>query len=269
MPAVELTRLRSQINTLIASFDNPAVFCSGISGLLDQYSNRAYRPGQTVQVQALLPSYRVPPLITHQLEQELSRTCREQPVYALGVVEALWRDTFVETRTLAAVLLGAIPASHAASVVQKLREWATPKENFRMLQALFQNGTITLRSAAPQLLFTLFGEWLASREPDVQALGVQALVPLVTDGSFENLPPVYRLLGPLVQNVPPALNTELSEVLLALSRRSPTETAYFLRQALSIATGPATARLARKCLPLFGPQQQASLRAALQSARGS
>jgi hypothetical protein len=268
MPAVELTRLRSQINGLIADFSDPAAFRRGVSGLLDQYSNRAYRPGQTVQVQALLPSYRVPPLITHQLELELSRTCREQPVYALGVVEALWRDTYLETRTLATVLLGAIPASHTAPVVQKLREWATPAENFRMLQALFHNGTLTLRSAAPQQLFALIEEWLTGGESEMQALGVQALVPLVTDGDFENLPPVYRLIGPLVQNVPPELTTELSETLQALARRSPTETAYFLRQALSLATGPATARLVRKCLPLFGPQQQASLRAALQSTKG-
>jgi hypothetical protein len=267
MPAVELTRLRSQINALIVHFSDPVAFRGGLSSLLDQYANRAYRPGHTVQVQNLLPSYRVSPLITHQLEQELSRTCREQPLYALGVVEALWRDTYLETRTLATVLLGAIPASHTAAVVQKLREWATPAENFRMLQALFANGTITLRSAASQQLFALIDVWLSSDDSQVQALGVQALVPLVTDGNFENLPPVYRLLSPLVQHVPPALTTELSEVLVALSQRSPTETVYFLRQALPLASSPATARLARKCLPLFSPQQQASLRAALQAAR--
>lgn len=269
MPAVELSRLRSQINGLIERFANPADFRLALRDLLELYANRAYRPGQAVKPQPLLPSYRVTPLIIHQLELELGKTCQEQPGQALGVVDALWHDPYLEPRLLAATLLGTIPASHQEAVVQTMRAWAVPTENFRMLDTLFRSGTTILRRSAPQLLFKLFEEWLNSSDMETQAMGVRALIPIIEDQAFENLPPVFRLLSPLVQRSSTPLFTDLQAVLEALARRTPIETAYFLRQALSMAPAPGTSRLVRRCLPLFGPAQQASLRAALQAASAS
>ncbi len=266
MPAVELTKLRVQINRLITQFDNPAGFLSALKDLLDLYANRAYRPGTAVQPQPLLPSYRVAPLITHQLELELSRTCNENPRQALEVVEMLWRDTHLETRQLATTLLGTIPASHVDGVLAKLRAWSQPEENFRMLDALFQNGTLALRRSAPGLLLKLVGEWVSSSQSQVKAMGLRALTPLVRDEQFENLPPVFTMLSPLVQDIPARLYPDLLVIFEALARRSPTETAYFFRQVLSNAGSPATTRLIRRCMPLFTPTQQAQLRAALQAA---
>jgi hypothetical protein len=266
MPAAELSRLRMQINGLIERFSDPASFRLALRDLLEMYANRAYRPGQAIQPQPLLPSYRVAPLITHQLELELSKTCLEQPVQALEVIEVLWHDPYLEPRLLAAGLLGAIPASQGEAVVQKLRTWAVPAENFRMLDALFRHATTQMRREAPHLLFSLYEEWINSPQTITRSLGVRALIPIIEDEAFENLPPVFRLLSPLVQSSPTALQTDLHAALETLSRRTPIETAYFLRQALSMAPGPNTARLIRRCLPLFAPPQQASLRAALQAA---
>jgi hypothetical protein len=269
MPAVELTRLRTQINRLILRFDDPGGFLSALKDLLDLYSNRAYRPGTAVQPQPLLPSYRVAPLITRQLELELGKTCQEQPGQALEVVEALWRDTHLEPRLLAATLLGALPTSHGEGVLAKLRAWGQPEENFRMLDALFKNGTANLRRAAPAMLLALIEEWVTGTQLQNQVLGLRALVPLVEDEQFENLPPVFNMISPLVQNIPPRLYPDLYATLEVLARRSPLETAYFFRQVLPMAGGPATARLVRRCLTLFSPAQQASLRAALQAAGAS
>src|SRR5512146_1467142 len=241
MPAAELSRLRAQINGLISLFANPDGFRLALRDLLEMYANRAYRPGQAVQPQPLLPSYRVPPLITHQLELELSKTCLEQPEPALGVVEVLWHDSYLEPRLLAATLLGAVPASHGQGVVQKLRAWVVPAENFRMLDALFRSSTASLRRSAPHLLFGLYEEWVNNPQPATQALGVRAMIPIVEDPAFENLPPVFRLLSPLVQQSPAAIHTDLQAALEALAKRTPVETAYFLRQALSMAPGPGTA----------------------------
>ena len=269
MPAVELTRLRAQINELIARFGDPAGFHTALCNLLDQYSNRAYRAGKAMQPQPAMPTYRVPPLIIRQLELELSKTSQEQSEQALDVVEALWRDDHLEPRMLSTVLLGALPASCGEAVAGKLREWALPEENFRLVEALFHNGTAGLRRHNPQILLNLVEEWISSPRPQLQAIGVRALVPIVKDHNFENLPPVFRLLSLPVQTVPAALQTDLYLVMEALARRTPAETAYFLRQSLSMASSPSTARLIRRCLPIFGPAQQASLRAALQAANPS
>jgi hypothetical protein len=269
MPAVELMRLRGQINELITRFADPLSLRNGLRDLLDLYAYRAYRAGQGVQPQSLLPSYRVAPLVMRQLELELSKTCQEQPEQALKVVEALWEDPFLEPRLLATTLLGAIPASQGEAVVQKLRDWGKPSENFRMLDALFSNGTTGLRRSAPNLLLELFEEWINSSHTEVQSLGIRALVPMIEDPTVENLPPFFRLLSLPVQTAPAPLQADLKAALEALTRRTPTETAYFLRQTLSMAAGTGTARLIRHCLPIFGPQQQDSLRAALRTASSS
>lgn len=266
MPAAELTRLRSQINKLIELFSDPSAFRSALRDLLELYANRAYRPGQSVQPQPLLPSYRVPLLVTRQLEMELGKTCQEQPEAALDVVEALWRDSYLEPRLLATNLLGAIPVEHAAEVIQKIRAWARPDESSRMLDALFQSATNTLRRSAPKHILLLSEDWLSSMSLQTQALGIRILVPLIRDAGFENLPVIFRLLSPLMQSVPSALQTDLQIAIEALASQSATETAYFLRQALSMSSGKNITRLIRRCLPLFNDQQQASLRAALQAA---
>lgn len=265
MPAAELTRLRVQINALIDQFTDPNRFRIGLRDLFEMYANLAYRPGQTVLSQSLLPSYRTPKLVMRQLELQLGTTCQERPDDALAVIETLWGDTYLEPRQLSVVLLGAIPASHSDAVVNKIEVWAQPDENSRMLNALFQDGTATLRRSAPKKLLALIEDWVSADKTDLQALGVRALVPLVRDKQFENLPPVYGMLSPLLQYLHPALQTDLQIAIEALAQRSPMETIYFLRQSLNIASTPATARLIRRCLPAFAPDQQASLRAALQA----
>ncbi len=266
MPAVELFRLRYQINGLIECFNDPLRFRSALKDLLETYSNHAYHAGQAVQPQSLLPTYRVPPLITHTLELELSKTCQELPSEALEAVQVLWEDSYLETRMLATTMLGAIPASHASEVLQKVRAWAKSTENFRMLDALFLKGTATLRRSASELLLGLIEEWLDSSRAELQTLGLRALTPLISDRSFENLPAVFTLISPLLQTAPNPLLTDILVTLKAMVNRSPTETAYILRQALNLATGPNTARLIRRCLPIFEATQQDSLRKALQAA---
>lgn len=266
MPAAELTRLRTQINGLIQQFEDPDALRVGLRDLLDQYANRAYRAGQAVHSQPLLPSYRVPPLVMRQLEMELGKTCQELPDAALATIETLWRDPYLEPRLLAVNLLGAIPPSHSEAVAEKIRAWAVPSENSQMLDALFQQGAAGLRRFAPQLLLNLVEDWLNSYNLELQALGIRALVPLIREPSFQNLPAVFRLLSPLMHSIPAALQTDLQIAIETLAGVSPTETAFFLRQVLSLSSGQATARLIRRCLPAFSAEQQASLRKVLNAA---
>lgn len=266
MPAAELTRLRMQINGLIQLFGEPNNFRTSLRDMFEAYANLTYRPGQTVLQKSLLPSYRAPKLVMRQLELELGKTCRERPEDALEVIEVLWYDPYLEPRQLAAVILGKIPASHSQEVAQKIKTWSRPEENSRMLDTLFQHGTITLRQTAPKQLLALIEELLNSTHGATQAIGIRAIVPLMQDPEFENLPPIFRMLGPLLQSFSTALQTDLQIAIESLARRSPMETAFFLRQTLNITSSPATSRLIRRCLPAFEPAQQSSLRAAIQAA---
>jgi hypothetical protein len=68
-----------------------------------------------------------------------------------------------------------------------------------------------------------------------------------------------------MQTVPPKLQSDLAGVIEASARRWPVETVFFLRQILSISHGSGVPRITRRCLPLFSPVLQASLRAAMQA----
>ncbi len=55
-----------------------------------------YRPGQAIQPQALLLTYRVPPLVMRQFNAcGTVQTCQEQPLQALEVVSALWQESYL------------------------------------------------------------------------------------------------------------------------------------------------------------------------------
>jgi hypothetical protein len=266
MPAAELSRLRLQINQLVLIFNQPDEFCRRLRDIYGLYGNHAYRAGQAVLPQSLLPSYRVPALVTRTLELELSQPCRENPRLALPLLDALWKDSHLEPRMLAAVLLGTLPVAEVGDeVVEKLREWGKPEENLRIFNLLAERGTVRLRRESPDRLIRLVEEWLSSPSSNQQAVGLRALVPMINDTAFENLPVIFRLLAPGVQSASPALQVDLMAALQALIGRSPVETAFFLRQALSLAENQNTARLVRRCLPAFPPSQQSGLRTALEA----
>jgi hypothetical protein len=99
-------------------------------------------------------------------------------------------------------------------------------------------------------------------------MGLHALLPLIRDPDYQNLPPVFGSISPLLQSAPGAIQVELIEVISALARRTPKETVYYLRQVLTVAQGTGATRLIRKALPAFDAEGQASLKSALQMRPG-
>jgi hypothetical protein len=93
-----------------------------------------------------------------------------------------------------------------------------------------------------------------------QQQGLRALLPMINDPRFENLPVFFRLIAPLTRTAPSAVRPDLLDVLESLARRSPPETAFFLRQTLDTPNSPDTPWLIRQCLRAFPDELQASLR---------
>lgn len=263
MPAANLTHLRQQIGQVLALIGRPADFHRALSELLDLYANHAYRLSDSVPQAALLPSYHLPPLVARQVELELGSISQKLPGEALAALDTLWTDPHLEQRQLAAVMLGRVPVSHATGVLERLRAWAVPSQDRTALQSLLEQGTLNLRRDDSPELYGLVQVWLSDTHTDVQKIGLKALLPLIADPQFGNLPPCFRLLSPLVQTAPAQLFSDLSTVLQALAHRSAIETVYFLRQVAGPSANPATARLARRVLPELSPEQQESLRTAL------
>jgi hypothetical protein len=93
------------------------------------------------------------------------------------------------------------------------------------------------------------GEWLNPERPRMWSNGIQALLPLIQDPDFNNLPPVFEMLTHVVEAAPGTLQNDFVDLFQSLHRDSPTETAYFLRQVIANSPTPMTATTFRRISP--------------------
>jgi hypothetical protein len=263
MPAVQLLRLKVQVDELVWKFTRPAEFVRGLNDVLDGYAEHAYRPGQNVAGRSLIPSYRTPALVMKHIQQQVIRPLGENPTAGLALADALWQDEYLEVRLLGVFLLGLAPLEPLQPVLGRLLAWARPTEDRTIQQALFSQGCAGLRRSLPERWLEIIQEWLVTQEVSTRRMGLRALAALAAEGEFENLPALFAMLSPMTPVASGEVQVELEQALLALAKRSPVETGFFLRQVVSGAARQEAVQLIRRLVPAFPPEQQESLREAL------
>jgi hypothetical protein len=134
---------------------------------------------------------------------------------------------------------------------------------------LLQRSGVQLRSANIQVWFDLVERWINSESLAQQMIGFTALHGVIEDRNFENIPVIFRILTVPIEMTNRATIHDLESLVILLSRRSPVETAYFLRQCYLRAGNPILSRLVRKVLPVFPEENQINLRKALQDQSNS
>ena len=265
MPAVQLSRLAQQIDVLVWQFTRPADFITRVRDLFDLYADRVYRAGQAVPPASMANAYHVPALVMRQLEIELRPPCKQHPVAALLLVDALWAESMLEFKLLATDLLGSIPLNPPDPVLERLRSFARAGIDTQVLDALLNFGGRGLRQEMPVRWIELVEGWANDSSLSQHAVALRTIIITAQDEGFDNLPPLYRIFSALLQEGATSLQAELQTTLLALLKRSPKETVYLLRQVLSLSSKPTTQRLVRLSLSHVPPEYQASLRQSLQS----
>jgi hypothetical protein len=266
MPAIQPARLRQQAALLAESFDQPAAFIRSLTHLLEYYADRAHRPGQAGEPAPLVPAYNVRPPVLRQLIRELSVQAQEHPETTLILCDALWEKGILEFCLLSASLLGQIPPSASEAVMERIQRWLDSRLDYRLAQALLDTGLVRIRRARPDDLLVNIETWLDAEDTFTRKTALRALTPLAQDETFHNLPAIYRLVQPLCRTAPSPLRTDLLDLIEALARRSPRETAFFLKQTLDIPQSPDTPWLIRQILRSFPPEVESGLRLAVRKA---
>lgn len=265
MPAIQPALLRQQAALLVEHFADPPAYIRSLHYLLDFYADRARRPGQSGLPAPIISAYNVRPPVLRMILQELTPPASDEPENGLALCDALWAEPTLEFRLLAAMLLGQILPDPPERIITRLKTWLVPDLEFYLIEALMNHAFGRLRQEHPQAMIRLIQDWMESSKPLYQQLGLRALLPLVKNPQFENLPVFFRLVQPLALNVPPGLRPDLLDVLAALAHRSPQETAFFLRQILSFPDAADTAWLIRQLLNEFPTENQLMLRNVVQS----
>lgn len=96
-----------------------------------------------------------------------------------------------------------------------------------------------------------------------QIWGLRALIPLINEPGFENLPTIFRLVRPAIESASPSTQLDLLSCLRALEGVSLTETLHFLREVSSASQNPQMIRILRRMLPALPPELQEGLRETL------
>lgn len=266
MPAVSVIRLQEQITTLIGRLSHPMDFYRALTDFLEMYGDHAYRAGERVTGESILPSYHVPPLVWRQLEVSLAQAARRFPQRTLDVIPLLWEAEYREPRHIAAWMLGHVPMSESSAVVEMLQRLVSLDVDWTLLRVLLDKGTLTLRKEGEEPLLRMLETWLNHEQPMYRKAGLLLCEGLVADPAWENLPTIFRLLQPLVEKPEPVWLNDLLIVLQNLAQRSPSEVSFFLKQILSRSENPLTARLVRKVASSLSVEMAENLR---KSARSS
>jgi hypothetical protein len=264
MPAINLSHLKTQAARLSEKFGEPEAFIRDLNELLDYYTNRTIRARQVAQRLAL-PTYNTPAPVLRQIQTELVSKAGVHPNQANALIEYLWNAGSLESRLLAARLLGSIPLDQALPSLARLPGWLSLSTDKEVRSALLTDALARLRRENPEGFFDLLEDWLKSPRNSLQVWGLQALIPILTDPKFENLPAVFRILKPAVLSAGPVIQLDLQACLVTLEKVSLTETLAFLREIVSSDPPPLMVRTIRRILPALSPDMQASLRKMLRS----
>lgn len=264
MPAINLAQLNKEAARLADLFDEPAAFIRAIREVLETYVNRTLRTRDTVAASSTLPTYRTPPAILRKIESTLRPLAQENADQALELADELWDEGHLETRLLAAYLLGLLPPEEGR-LLARLTVWTQKVRDPNVRGSLLTHSLARLRQETPKRFLELIGEWLYPHRQQFWSNGLQALLPLISAPDFDNLPPIFDLIEPVLKAAPTMLQSDIEKVILALYEDSPTETAYFIKSVIRESEDRKAATLIRRLSPNFPPALQKSLQSELKA----
>jgi hypothetical protein len=265
MPAINLAKLKIQAAQLAEEFGEPEKCVRDLNKLLDSYNNPIRRSKQMGQLQSVIRPW-IPKPVIRQIENEMGFFVETQPTKAIDLAKALWKDGSLESRHLAAFLIGNLPSAHADEIIKILPGWLNQTTDKEIWKVILSGAMIHMRNEKPDFFLSQMEGWLKSQQVNQQLWGLQALIPLLTDPNFENLPAVFRMLRPVLLSANPALQLDLQACLVALEKVSFTETVTFLRELLSNEPKLTTLLLLRRIMPGLSNEIQETLRESLRTA---
>lgn len=259
MPAVNPTQLKFQLDELMGDFNNPPDFHRDLSELFSRYANLALRFGEEIPTKPFMDMYHLPFPVVRQLRLDLKREINRDPQSALPLADELWQDAYLEVKETAIFILGQAPVDDPVPVLERLHRWLDEDVEKALKTEILATGTKTLQTSFPKDWEDFIKTFLLIEDIKKINLGIQGLTEGLKNPEFTNFPIVFRLISDFIQEPQTAYRGALINLIEALADRLPVETAYFLRQALSISQSSELPRLIKQCLGFFPEDVRESL----------
>lgn len=265
MPAIDPTRLERQSKELAALFHKPSAFTLEWRHLLEFYAQRTHRFGEKKEKPTAIRSYRIAPPIFQAVLAELEPLLERAPDDAVPLLNALWEQPILESRLLAARSLGFLPVDRPQLVTTFAIEWGREVRDDVVREAIVGPGLRRLRRETPLELIGLLEYWFSGGDPANHIMGYAAVIYLLQETSFQDLPALFNLLERVMPAITNSLRPFALDALRAFIARSPRESALFLERILDEIDAPPVLWLARRSLETFPADLQERLRAKIRS----
>ena len=259
MPAIDLARLRKQANRLADFFFLPDEFMKHLREMLEFYVNHTLRTKENAAPGSNLRTYRTPPAVLTQIENELRTVVEANPEFALDLADILWDEGALETRLLASFFLGRIPPQEER-LLSRLTAWTQQIRDPDVRSALLSTSLTRMRKETPEQFLILIREYLHPARIRTWSNGIQALLPMIADATNENLPTILDMVEPIIEEAPSTLQNDLTDLIVALYRASANETTFLLKHILTNTQNPMTVVTMRRIATSFPPSLQKELR---------
>jgi hypothetical protein len=263
MPAINPAKLKIETAKLMDSVGIPEEFVDILHKILEYYSNRTRRTGQSGEPPPLIQTHMAPVQVIKQIERSLKSIDNPSCEDLLKIADTLWAEKWLESQLIAIMILGQIHPYPPDRIIVRIKDWVISTKEDQILKKLLAMSVSQLAEVDIHIFIRLLEEWLDSNDNHSRHVGLLSIPQLLLITNFDDLPKVFNLITPYMWNTPPDLLPELLEVIRTLAQRAPNETAYLLRQQLIASKRPEIAQLIRRSLSAFPHEIQEDLRGTL------
>jgi hypothetical protein len=262
MPSVHLTKLRSQINAVAIHFQEKVDFNRSLISLLEFYSDQKEVGRDWYKTKSAITDLHVPHSVMAELDARLELLAKEHPDAALSNADILWAVDRYESKHAAISLLAGLAQSHQKQAIEKIRQWIVPDLDLRLMKEMIEAFKNRRGILLDKQWVDSLSNWLSKDDDELQRLGLKAISETIRM-NYENLPQIFVLLTPVIQNPRISIQKELIDVIQALIERSEAEIASFMIMAGTLYPKKDVLAFIRKCLPMFDPFFQAEIKTSL------
>ncbi len=258
MPPIDPARLRLRTDALAAQFSDPARLAMGLRNLLDDYADRTHRPSPRIVTSSVDNAYKVPGPVVRAIITALRPPAQANPDAALAAAAQVWAGGSREGRRIAAEMLGAAAERRPGEVLAQVEAWLPQIETGETADALAEFGLGPLIRAEPARFLEAARNWVAHPKKWVRRFGLAALMPLVADRDWDNVPAALAIIRPVMREADGEVRRAAATALEGLGPKSPSEISRFLRE-FAPHSNANTNWIVRNALPGLPQAEQAEI----------
>jgi hypothetical protein len=258
MPPIDPAILRARTAALPSKFPDAAAVALRVRRLLEEYADLTHRPSPVVVTSEVANAYKTPAPVVRAIVNALRAPLKANPAAALPALAAIWAGGSREERHIAAELLGQVALADPPATLALIDAWAPEIESGETADGLAELGLAPLMLANPTHYLDHARRWVTSPLRWVRRFGLAALLPLVKDRQWDNVPFALAVLRPAMSEADGEVRRAAALVLEKLGPKSPAEVSRFLREQ-AVRANANTQWIIRNALDGLGEADQAEI----------